>query len=725
MTIEPYPQHPIVDNDAGEVSVPWQRYFQQVSNNVVTGAVGSVFGRTGSVVAVTGDYTWAQINKSTSSIADITTRSHALLTDVGSNTHAQIDSHISDATLHFAVGSIDHGSIAGLGDDDHPHYFLADGTRALSGALQLSGDISPSQITANQDDYNPTGLSTSSTLRLSTDASRDITGLAGGADGRILLIHNIGSNDIVLKDEDASSTAGNRFALNADVTVLADNLVILQYDSTSARWRVVAGGGGAGGGGAVEIVTPTLTNKSGASTVVGYVYRLDPDNDDSFDYGSEDEDAPVIVANSVITNNSSGEVVISGYEDVYVTGDTNRGDYLYFSATNGQAKPSTIRKDGAFAIATASRSGAGVVKAFIFEQDSIRKWSWTDEPTWRGSVPLPILGGENIPKISALNPIIERGVSGNWDDTIIQVSTVVISDNEVKVYYLGYDGTNFAIGLAQCPLKDIVTGPYVKNTDIGTGVNAGRIMTSGIAWEGGRVALPVVIYDPEAPDNDTLHTGDYKYKMFYVGSLALSGVGIGYAYSTDGITFTKYASNPIITETLWTPNLAGSTAMTVIKLGRTYYLAYADTARTISVSASEDPTSWVVGDLLGTIVSKGGGGSWDAFDVASPAFYHNSGIIYLSYRGVNTGDTTRKIGLAVITLKDLVTGSVSASKFSFNPILSLSNPGSESWDAGRNWSNIIVQVDNIFYFFFTASDGVSTANRSIGIAYIANDGRTI
>lgn len=40
-----------------------------------SGAVSSVFGRTGVVVQQAGDYTWAQINKSTSSLADIATRS--------------------------------------------------------------------------------------------------------------------------------------------------------------------------------------------------------------------------------------------------------------------------------------------------------------------------------------------------------------------------------------------------------------------------------------------------------------------------------------------------------------------------------------------------------------------------------------------------------------------------------------------------------------------------
>lgn len=34
---------------------------------------------------------------------------------------------------HFTEASIDHGSISGLGDDDHTIYLLADGTRSLSG----------------------------------------------------------------------------------------------------------------------------------------------------------------------------------------------------------------------------------------------------------------------------------------------------------------------------------------------------------------------------------------------------------------------------------------------------------------------------------------------------------------------------------------------------------------------------------------------------------------
>lgn len=123
-------------------------------------------------------------------------------------------------------------------------------------ALTLSGDISPTQLTANINDWAPTGFSTASTIRLSTDASRNITGIASGSDGRVIILHNIGSQDAVLINESASSTAANRFALGGDLTLSPSYSVTLRYDSTSSRWRAIAtGGGGSGGGGTVTSVT--------------------------------------------------------------------------------------------------------------------------------------------------------------------------------------------------------------------------------------------------------------------------------------------------------------------------------------------------------------------------------------------------------------------------------------------------------------------------------------
>lgn len=107
-----------------------------------------------------------------------------------------------------------------------------------STAFALSGDISPAQLTGNQNDWNPTGLSGASTIRVSTDASRTITGIQGGADGRMLVIHNIGSFNLVLADQSASSTAAYRMALGgSDATLGPGHSLTLQYDDTSSRWR--------------------------------------------------------------------------------------------------------------------------------------------------------------------------------------------------------------------------------------------------------------------------------------------------------------------------------------------------------------------------------------------------------------------------------------------------------------------------------------------------------
>lgn len=107
----------------------------------------------------------------------------------------------------------------------------------------LQGVLTPAQITVNQNNYAPTGLDYANTLRLGADQIRNITGLTGGYEGRILVIRNVGAGSdstIVLKRESASSTAANRFALNEDYCIDPGGKAVLQYDATSQRWRPLA-----------------------------------------------------------------------------------------------------------------------------------------------------------------------------------------------------------------------------------------------------------------------------------------------------------------------------------------------------------------------------------------------------------------------------------------------------------------------------------------------------
>lgn len=99
----------------------------------------------------------------------------------------------------------------------------------------------PAEITSDQDDYDLTGFSRAI---LSSDASRNISGVSAGQwDGYDMWIYNEGSNNIVIQDEDAGSTAANRFAIGGNLTLQQREAAHFIYDGTSSRWIVLGTSG--------------------------------------------------------------------------------------------------------------------------------------------------------------------------------------------------------------------------------------------------------------------------------------------------------------------------------------------------------------------------------------------------------------------------------------------------------------------------------------------------
>lgn len=110
-------------------------------------------------------------------------------------------------------------------------------TRALN--VNPVAQVSPDQITANQNNFPlPEGV----LIRLSTDASRNITGFANPRSSLTVLC-NVGAQNIVLVHQSASSTDVNRIISHtgADLTINANESVLIVYDYTTTRWRTVAG----------------------------------------------------------------------------------------------------------------------------------------------------------------------------------------------------------------------------------------------------------------------------------------------------------------------------------------------------------------------------------------------------------------------------------------------------------------------------------------------------
>jgi hypothetical protein len=130
------------------------------------------------------------------------------------------------------------------------------------GYLQLTNDET---ITLTGTQNNLTVAATSTTVRLNPASTLTITGITGGIDGRILFLDNVSTVNVILNDDDAASTAGNRILLDVAQTLLPNQSCAIRYDSTSSRWRFWASASGTGGG---APATHATSHKSGGTDVI-------------------------------------------------------------------------------------------------------------------------------------------------------------------------------------------------------------------------------------------------------------------------------------------------------------------------------------------------------------------------------------------------------------------------------------------------------------------------
>lgn len=135
----------------------------------------------------------------------------------------------------------------------------------FEGETAFADVISASTINANQNDY--AALAGANVGRLTASAAYNITGIAGGSDGRVLFLHNVGTNNITLKNADTGSTAANRFDIGSDFIIASKKLVVIQYDNTSQRWRVVGGTSGSISGTADQVAVFTSSGIAGSANL--------------------------------------------------------------------------------------------------------------------------------------------------------------------------------------------------------------------------------------------------------------------------------------------------------------------------------------------------------------------------------------------------------------------------------------------------------------------------
>lgn len=141
------------------------------------------------------------------------------------------------------------------------------GTFTNTQATVFNGVITPS-LSADVNDWSPSGFSTATTILLTGTSSWNITGLAASSNGRLILLFNADvANTFIIKNNSTSSSVANRIQCNTDLSLLPGTGCLLYYETTNNFWRLV-GGGGSGGGiaNAYSAITDGTTTANAAGT---------------------------------------------------------------------------------------------------------------------------------------------------------------------------------------------------------------------------------------------------------------------------------------------------------------------------------------------------------------------------------------------------------------------------------------------------------------------------
>jgi len=204
--------------------------------------VDSVFGRTGDVVPVTDDYTWAQIDKTVSDIADINVRSHTSLTSIGTNTHAQLDTHVASTSNPHSVTAAQAGAVALTGNE------TVVGIKTFSSYPQGPGTsptLSAQLVDKNYVDTFAQGVTfkeacrvattTAGTLASSFENGDTIDGIVLATGNRILIKDQSTTSQNGIYTVNASGAPTRATDFDADAEVFAGATVTILFGTVNAN----------------------------------------------------------------------------------------------------------------------------------------------------------------------------------------------------------------------------------------------------------------------------------------------------------------------------------------------------------------------------------------------------------------------------------------------------------------------------------------------------------
>ncbi|MFZ1517643.1 MAG: hypothetical protein WAU11_02650 [Ignavibacteriaceae bacterium] len=220
------------------------------------------------------------------------------------------------------------------------------------------------------------------------------------------------------------------------------------------------------------------------------------------------------------------------------------------------------------------------------------------------------------------NPILFPGNYGTWDSWAVHPGAV-FKDNDgyYKMYYCGYSDQydQWHIGLA---------------TSI-----------DGINWE--KYPQPI-LYGTSGWEyqigSSSIIKKDGVYYLYYYGR-TLPTYAIAVATSTDGINFTKYSGNPILTnQQSW--ELNGVLYPSVIEENTQLKMVYMNSNGSgFGIATSSDGFNWTKANNNPFFTNLNTANSWAASKIAYPSWLSLSNETRIYYSGISNYNDEFKIGM--------------------------------------------------------------------------------
>ena len=286
-------------------------------------------------------------------------------------------------------------------------------------------------------------------------------------------------------------------------------------------------------------------------------------------------------------------------------------------------------------------------------------------------VPLIALAG--ILTVSLLARSVVAATTVTWTtESDFQAGT--LSDVDAK----------FSTG--QLLLTNVAT-PWVK-------VSANPVFGPGLRWDSDLVEMPSVLYE----------SGGYK--MWYSGCIN-SQCAIGYATSGDGISWTRFASNPVLVgnSASWDHSLGNPFVMHDGPVYRMWYAGIGYAAVQIGYATSLDGTAWTrYGTSPVNLIRQ----TWDAAEMTIPTVI-KVGATFVMYFSGHPGSSVYSMGRATST-------------DGFNWTADPANPlmvASDAWEESSVQPTSLIEGPAGYDLYYTAGQGLPQIGHASSI-----DGRS-